>query len=104
MDKELAIQENKSEFKSGLQKVKSALDPSKRGPRMNHYLNSYCSLLKVCQSLCKQAKADPEFQNHAIVAVAHMAYGWMPATLTMCDINQEIKRKYKKTILDAFDV
>ena len=71
---------------------------------MNHYLNSYCSLLKVSQSLCKQAKGDPGFRNNAIVAVAHMAYGWMPTTLKKCDIDDEIKREDEKTILDAFDV
>ena len=41
------------------------------------------------------------------VAVAHMAYGWMPAALMMCDVNQEIKYKNKKAILcivGAFDV
>ena len=76
-----------------MKNVKSALCPSNRDQYMNHYLNTYCSLLKVSQSLCKQAKADPDFRNHAIVSVVHMAYGWMPATLTMCDINQEIKNK-----------
>ena len=87
-----------------MENVKSELNPSKRDQRMNHYLNSYCSLLKVSQSLCKQAKGDPSFRNNAIVAISHMAYGWMPTTLKMCDINDEIKHDDKKTILDAFDV
>ena len=104
MKKESAINEIKKEFEGGLKNVKSALCPSNRDQYLNHYLNTYCSLLKNNQSLCKQAKVDPDFRNHAIVAVANMAYGWMPVTLTMCNINQEIKHKYKKTILDAFDV
>ena len=104
MEKELAIEQIKERIESELENVKSELNPSKRDQRMNHYLNSYCSLLKVSQSLCKQAKGDPGFRNNAIVAIAHMAYGWMPTTLKMCDINDEIKHDDKKTILDAFDV
>ena len=81
MEKELAIEQIKERIESELENVKSELNPSKRDQRMNHYLNSYCSLLKVSQSLCKQAKADPSFRNNAIAAIAHMAYGWMPTTL-----------------------
>ena len=105
MEKESAIKEIKNEFEGGLQNVKSTLDPSNPDQYMSHYFKSYCSLLKASQSLCiKAKKVDPDFRNHAIVAVAHMAYGWMPATLTKCDINDEIEREDEKTILDAFDV
>ena len=104
MEKESAIKEIKKEFKGGMENVESALCPSNHDQRMNHYFKSYCSLLKASQSLCIKAKVDPDFRNHAIVAVAHMAYGWMPATLTKCDINDEIEREDEKTILDAFDV
>ena len=104
MNKESVIIQIEEEFEDGLQNVKSALCPSNRDQCMNHYLNTYCSLLNVSQSLCKQAKADPDFRNHAIVAVAHMAFGWMPVTLKMCDINDGIEHNSKNTILDAFDV
>ena len=104
MDKESAIQAIKEELAGKLKNVKSELCCSSRDQRMNHYLNTYCSLLRVSRSLCKQAKADPGFQYDAIVAISHMAYGWMPTTLKMCDINDEIKHEDKNTILDAFDV
>ena len=104
MKKESAIHAIEKESENKLRKVKSKLCPSSRDQRMNHYLNTYCSLLKVSQSLCKQAKCDPGFRNNAIVAIAHMAYGWMPATLKKCDINDDIQHEYGKTILDAFEV
>ncbi len=104
MNTELAINEIEIEFEGRLQDIKSALCPSNCDQYMNHYLNSYCSLIKVSQSLCEQAIAGSDFREHAIMAVAHMAYGWMPATLTKCDINDEIKHKDKKTILHAFHV
>ena len=87
-----------------MRKVKSKLCPSSRDQRMNHYLNTYCSQLNVSQSLCKQAIADPDFRFDAIVAIAHLVYGWMPTTLKKCDINGDIERNGKNTILDAFDV
>ena len=104
MNKESAIQAIKKESEGGLKKVESELCRSNGDQRMNHYLNTYCSLLKVSQSLCEQANGDPGFQSDAIVAIAHMAYGWMPTTLKKCDINGEIGRNGRHTILDAFDV
>ena len=70
----------------------------------HNYLKSYCSLLKVSQYFCKQAKGGPDFRKHAIVAVAHMAFGRMPITLKKCDINEEKEHNGKNTILDSFDV
>ena len=104
MNKESAKIQIKNEFENGLGNVKSVLDPSNPDQYMSHYFESYCSLLKASQFLCKQAKIAPDFRNHAIVAVAHMAYGWMPTTLKKCDIDDEIEREDEKTILDAFDV
>ena len=95
LEKESAIDQIKDEFEGGLQNVKSALCPSIRDQRMNHYLKSCGPLLEVGQSLCKQAKADLDFRNHAIVAGAPMAFGWMPVTLKRCDINGEIERNGK---------
>ena len=63
MEKELAIEQIKERIESELENVKSELNPSKRDQRMNHYLNSYCSLLKVSQSLSKQAIADRNFDT-----------------------------------------
>ena len=104
MNKEKAIKEIKKEFEDKLKNVRFALCPSNPDQRMNHYLNSYCSLLKVSQSLSKQAIGNPNFRYDAIVAIAHMAFGWMPATLKMCDINDEKEHNGKNKILDAFDV
>ena len=104
MNKESAIQAIEKESEGGLEKVESELCRSNRDQRMNHYLNTYCSLLNVSQFLCIQANGDPGFRNNAIVAIAHMAYGWMPTTLKKCDINGDIERNGKNTILDAFDV
>ena len=58
MKKELAIDEIKKEFKGGLENVESVLCPSNRDQYLNHYLSSYCSLLKFSQSLSKQAQFD----------------------------------------------
>ena len=104
MNKESAKIQIKNEFENGLRNVKSVLDPSNPDQYMSHYFESYCSLLKASQFLCNQAKVAPDFRNHAIVAIAHMAYGWMPTTLKKCDINDEIQHEYGKTILDAFKV
>ena len=104
MNKESAIQAIEEELAGELENVKSELCSSNRDQRMNHYLNTYCSLLKVSQSLCIQANGDPGCQSDAIVAISHMAYGWMPTTLKKCDINGDIGRNGKHTILDAFDV
>ena len=95
MKKESAKIQIKSEFENGLRNVKSVLDPSNPDQYMSHYFESYYSLLKSSQFLCEQAKDDPNFRNHAIVAIAHMAYGWMPTTLKKCDINGDIERNGK---------
>ena len=103
MNKLSAIEKIENEYEIGLSNVQSALHSTNRDRKMNHYIKSYPSLLNTSQSLCKQAYGDAELQEHAIVAIAHMAYGWMPATLTNCDINSDIKHKEGKTILDAID-
>ena len=76
------------------------LDRSQGDEYRVQYLKSYPSLLEVSQFLCNIARANPNIRKQAIVAIAHMAYGWMPRMLMNCDINHENAR----TIMHAVDV
>ena len=65
------------------------LNRSQGDERRVQYLKSYPSLLEGSQILCTKARANPGFRKQTIVAIAHMAYGWMPTMLMNCDINDE---------------
>ena len=52
-------------------------------------MKSYPSLLEISQTLCTNARANPGIRKQTIVAIAHIAYGWMPTMLMKCDIDDE---------------
>ncbi len=105
MDKDHAIKQIIYEYQNGLPHVECALNPSECDQIMNHYLSSYCSLLKVSQYLCSELnETDKISQKQVVMAIAHMAYGWMRQPLKKCDINDEIKHVKGKTILNALDI
>ena len=52
------------------------------------YLKSYPFLLKASESLCEKAKTSPGTSQDAFVAIAHMAYGWMPTILKRYDFDR----------------
>ena len=82
---------------NGYENALDELDRSRGNKARAQYLKSYPALLEVSQFLCKKARANSGMRKQAIVAIAHMAYGWMPRMLMICDINHE----NAKTIMHA---
>lgn len=84
----------------GFAEVKSKIDPNDR------YIKSYPSLLKVSQLLCEKANTKAINEDDAILAIAHMVYGWMPRILGTCHLKTEQINCHRQnlTILDAIYV
>ena len=97
MDKKSA----KAKLENDLTVIKSSIiDPK------NYYIPSYPYLLRSCEVLYEQTKTNTETKDDAILAIAHIAYGWMPTVLKTCELKKVQIAQHKKdqTILDAFGV
>ncbi len=70
----------------------------------DHYIQSYPSLLKISQHLCKQAENNDIADVDKMMAIAHMAYGWMPTILDKSKLKKKPTDSHKQgqTILDAY--
>ena len=65
----------KATIEKGLAEIEPKIDWN------DHYIQSYPSLLKISQHLCKQAESNDIANVDKMMAIAHIAYGWMPAIL-----------------------
>ncbi|MDE0310451.1 MAG: hypothetical protein OXI60_11585 [Acidiferrobacterales bacterium] len=97
MDQESA----KAILENDLTDIKSSIhDPE------NYYIRSYPYLLRSCKVLYEQTKSNTETEDDAILAIAHIAYSWMPTVLKSCELKEAQIAQHKKdqTILDAFRI
>ena len=90
---------------SGLTEVRTKLEELDRDRNLRHYFRSYCSLVKISGFLCAEARRrnDASFSGQAIIAIAQMAYGWMPTMLNQANIIKSAKHEDWCAFFDAAD-
>ncbi len=90
----------KATIEKGLAEIESKIDWD------NHYIKSFPSLLKISQHFCKQAESNDIDNVDKMMAIAHMAYGWMPTILKNSDLKEKPTDSHTQgqTILDAYGV
>ena len=88
----------KAAIEKGLADYESVIDLD------DHYIKSYPSLIKISQHLCKQAENYDIANVDKMMAITHMAYGWMPTILNKSKLKEKPAESHEQgqTILDAY--
>ena len=88
----------KAAIEKGLAEIEPKIDWN------DHYIQSYPSLLKISQHLCKQAENYDIANVDKMMAITHMAYGWMPTILNKSKLKEKPAESHEQgqTILDAY--
>ena len=90
----------KATIEKGLADYESVIDLK------NPYIKSYPSLLRISQHLCKQAENNDIANVDKMMAIAHIAYGWMPTILKNSELKEKPTESHNQgqTILDAYGI